>query len=149
MKNLFNSPNGLSIKLGQLISGQSIGKVNGPKPRDLEFRPREIFHASGMSGKLNLGISNPLNLNIEPKFRCGNIGSILKKPEKKNPILPHLRPMNFPINIRIDGSSKNQRRSQEPPEFKSGKSGKIFLRIKFKSGGKFSEFNESEECSNR
>ena len=52
--------------------------------------------------------------------------------------------MNFPINIRIDGSSKNQRRSQEPPEFKSGKSGKIFLRIKFKSGGKFSEFNESE-----
>ena len=144
IKNDFNSPNGLSSKFGQFISGQSIGKVNGPKPSDFEFKPREIFHASGMSGRLNLGISNPLNLNIEPKFRCGNIGSILKNPEKKNPILPHLNAMNLPINMRIDGNSKNQDKSQGSPELESGRPGKIFLRIKFRSNGRFSEFKEKD-----
>ena len=127
---------GCLSKFGQFISGQSIGRVNGPKPREFEFKPREIFHASGISGRLNFGISNPLNLNIEPKFRCGNMGSILKNPEKKNPILPHLNPMNLPINIRITGNSKNSLKFQDPPEPKSGRLGKILLSMKFKSNGR-------------
>ena len=137
---------GLQASLANLFpANQSV--VNGPKPSDFEFKPREIFHASGISGRLNLGISNPLNLSIEPKFRCGNIGSILKNPEKKNPILPHLNAMNFPINIRIDGNSKNQDKFQGSPELESGRPGNIFLRIKFRSNGKFSEFKEKDPMS--
>ena len=70
------------------------------------------------------------------------MGSILKNPEKKNPILPHLNPMNLPINIRITGNSKNSLKFQDPPEPKSGRLGKILLSMKFKSNGRLRELNE-------
>ena len=79
----------------QSISGQSIGKANGPSPKPVP-PPRPILHASGKSERSKSGRLNPEPPVNRPKSNMCMSKSRRKNPERNKPNLPPRNARNLP-----------------------------------------------------